>query len=59
VCPEQIAIDQVLVDDNLGFNLVTVATLGFWSPKRLRYRCAKPPVQGTDTTQVGGPYGHR
>lgn len=47
VCPEQTAIDQLRVHDNLGFTAVTLLTLGIWSPKRIAYTCTKraPPME--------------
>jgi Bor protein len=35
------AIDEVEARTNMGFILVSVATLGVWSPMNLRWRCAK------------------
>jgi hypothetical protein len=33
---------EVNVKNNFGFSLITVATLGIWSPIRLEWKCAKP-----------------
>ena len=44
-CRQSNAIDQVRVSSNLGFALLTVVTLGFWSPVQLKWHCAKP-VEG-------------
>jgi hypothetical protein len=41
-CEQSNAIDQVQVSSNFGFTLLTVVTLGFWSPVQLRWQCAKP-----------------
>lgn len=41
-CRQSNAIDQVRVSSNFGFTLLTVVTLGFWSPVELRWHCAKP-----------------
>ncbi len=42
VCEQSNAIDQVRVSSNFGFALLTVVTLGFWSPVQLEWHCAKP-----------------
>lgn len=44
-CRQSNAIDQVRVSSNFGFTLLTVLTLGFWSPMQLQWHCAKP-VEG-------------
>jgi hypothetical protein len=41
-CEQSNAIDQVRVSSNFGFTLLTVLTLGFWSPVQLEWHCAKP-----------------
>ena len=33
---------EVTIKNNLGFALITVATLGIWCPMRLEWKCAKP-----------------
>ena len=33
---------QVTVKSNLGYSLITVATLGIWSPVQIQWRCSKP-----------------
>ena len=33
---------EVNVKTNLGFSLITVATLGIWSPIKLECKCSKP-----------------
>jgi hypothetical protein len=35
----------VRVKTNLGYALITVATLGIWSPIKLEWRCSKPCQQ--------------
>ncbi|MES2372782.1 MAG: hypothetical protein V4557_09395 [Bacteroidota bacterium] len=35
----------VEVKTNLGFALITVATLGIWSPMQVRWKCSKPCQQ--------------
>jgi hypothetical protein len=46
-CEPSNALDSVRSDTNLGFALLTVITLGIWSPTRLEWRCARLPDQGT------------
>ena len=39
---------EVTVKNNFGFALITVATLGIWSPVQLECKCGKPcPKSGT------------
>jgi hypothetical protein len=33
---------QVTVKSNFGYSLITVATLGIWSPLQIQWRCSKP-----------------
>lgn len=33
---------QVTVKSNFGYSLITVATLGIWSPVQFQWRCSKP-----------------
>jgi Bor protein len=33
---------EVTIKNNFGFALITVATLGIWSPIRLTWKCGKP-----------------
>ena len=40
-CDNANALDQVRVNNNLGFTLITVLTLGIWAPVELEWRCAK------------------
>ncbi len=39
---------EVVVKNNFGYSLITVATLGIWSPIRLQWKCSKP-CKKTDT----------
>ena len=39
-CPSN-AIDEVRTSSNLGYNLLTVGTLGFWSHSQVEWRCSK------------------
>lgn len=41
---QRFGIEEVKVDTNLGYLIVSVATLGIWVPLRVGWRCAKPPV---------------
>jgi hypothetical protein len=49
-CAPSNALDDVRVNHNLGYTLLTVATLGFWAPMQVEWRCAKQ--QQPDTTDV-------
>jgi hypothetical protein len=33
---------EVTMKTNLGYSLITVATLGIWSPMKITYKCGKP-----------------
>jgi len=35
-------LDEVRVTTNLGYALITVATLGIWCPMQIEWKCAKP-----------------
>ena len=37
------ALQQVRVDWNFGYSLLTVVTLGIWSPMTVQWQCAKTP----------------
>jgi hypothetical protein len=37
------AIDEVRVTTNFGYTLINIATLGFWQPMDIEWRCAKTP----------------
>lgn len=47
-CAPSNALDSVRSDSNLGYSLLTVITLGIWSPTRLEWRCARMPTQDTE-----------
>ena len=44
-CRNNTSIDEVRVSSNLGFSVLTVATIGFWSPSQIEWRCSKPHEQ--------------
>jgi hypothetical protein len=35
-------LSEVMVKNNFGYSLITVVTLGIWSPTRLEWKCSKP-----------------
>ena len=35
-------LDEVRMTTNLGYSLLTVATLGIWCPMKVEWKCAKP-----------------
>ncbi len=37
------ALDEVKVSTNLGYSLISIATLGIWMPMQVEWRCAKSP----------------
>ncbi len=39
---------EVTMKSNFGYSLITVVTLGIWSPMKVEWRCAKP-CKKTDT----------
>jgi hypothetical protein len=41
---ERLGIEEVKVRTNFGYMLISTATLGFWVPLQVSWRCAKPPV---------------
>lgn len=41
---QRTGIEEVKIDTNLGYLIVSVATLGLWVPLKVSWRCAKPPV---------------
>jgi hypothetical protein len=43
-CPGSNGLQEVRVNWNLGYSLITIATLGIWSPTQVEWRCAKPCV---------------
>jgi hypothetical protein len=44
-------IDEVRVTTNIGYALITVATLGIWCPMQIEWKCAKPC---TTVGEIGG-----
>jgi hypothetical protein len=52
-CRQSNAIDQVRVSSNFGFTLLTVLTLGFWSPIQLQWHCAKPVEGRGEIGEIG------
>lgn len=40
----RLGVEEVKVDTNLGFILVSVASVGLWVPLRVSWRCARPPI---------------
>ena len=44
---ESNALDEVQIKTNLGFLLISVATVGIWVPLQVRWRCSK------DTNNIG------
>jgi hypothetical protein len=53
-CEQSNAIDQVQVSGNFGYTLLSVLTLGFWSPVELKWRCSKP-AEGEGEVNGGPP----
>ncbi len=39
---------EVVMKTNFGYSLITVVTLGIWSPMKVEYKCGKP-CKKTDT----------
>lgn len=39
------ALDEVHMTTNLGYSVISVATLGIWMPMNVQWRCAKEPLQ--------------
>jgi hypothetical protein len=50
-CADSRAMDEVRVNSNLGYHALTVATLGFWSPTTVEWKCSKPPGPSATGTQ--------
>jgi hypothetical protein len=41
------SLDEVRITSNFGYSVITVATLGIWSPVQLEWKCPKPcPREG-------------
>ena len=49
-CAKSKAMDEVRVNSNFGYSLVNVATLGFWSPITVEWKCSPPREQSRTTT---------
>ena len=47
-------INDVVVVDHLGYDLLSVITLGLWKPIHIRYRCKAPGASGNDVTFPSG-----
>ncbi|MCG8607352.1 Bor family protein, partial [bacterium] len=41
---QRFGIEEVKVETNFGYMLISVVTLGIWVPLKVSWRCAKPPV---------------
>jgi len=41
---QRVGIEDVKIENNFGYILISTGTLGIWVPLRVAYRCAKPPV---------------
>lgn len=39
------SLDEVRVSTNLGYALITIATLGIWCPLEVEWKCAKPAAR--------------
>ncbi|WP_225414541.1 Bor family protein [Stigmatella hybrida] len=44
-CKPSNALDEVRVTTHFGYTVLTALTLGFWSPLRVEWRCAKRPEE--------------
>ncbi len=42
-CNNKNALDEVRVTTNYGYSILTVITLGIFSPIEVKWRCSKPP----------------
>src|ERR1700760_2114767 len=40
-CSDSRSMDEVHVSSNLGYHFLTIATLGFWSPTTVQWRCSR------------------
>jgi len=38
------ALDEVHVTTNLGYSIISVATVGIWMPVNIQWKCAKEPL---------------
>jgi hypothetical protein len=50
-CRNNTKLDTVVIEENLAFSLIRVATLGFYSPLRIKYTCTAEDT-GTSTTRA-------
>jgi hypothetical protein len=41
---DRLGIEEIKVETNVGYVIVSVVTLGFWVPVDVSWRCAKPKV---------------
>jgi hypothetical protein len=42
---QRLGMEELRVGRSFGQVLISVATLGLWSPTRVSWRCARPPLQ--------------
>lgn len=42
-CNNNNALDEVVVTTNLGYSILTIVTLGIFSPLEVKWKCHKPP----------------
>jgi hypothetical protein len=54
---DELPLAEVRVRSNLGFSLISLATLGIASPMRLDWKCAKPSPAGGDLNLIPEPAG--
>ncbi len=47
-------INDVIVDDNLGYDLISVITLGIWKPISVRYSCKAASSSKPSVTMPSG-----
>ena len=50
-CAPRTGLNMARNNSNFGFALLTVVTLGIWSPTRLEWRCARLPIVDTGDMQ--------
>jgi len=41
---QRLGIEEVKIETNFGYVLISALTLGLWVPLEVSWRCAKPPV---------------
>jgi hypothetical protein len=39
------ALDEVRMSTNLGYSVISIATLGIWMPMNVQWKCAGEPLQ--------------